>query len=178
MIPLVTSLMQAGLSILGGAVASKGKQYIEEKLNVDLGSLLATDEGKIALARIEAEREQELMSFTIQKKQLELEGVALEHANTANARGMQMTALTQSDLFAKRFVYYLAGVWTLGAMVYIGFITFGVIPEANIRFADTILGFLLGTIVATILNFFFGSSTQSRAKDEALAQAIKGVQQE
>ncbi len=64
------------------------------------------------------------------------------------------------------FSYYLAGFWSVGAATYIVFITFGTIPEANVRFADTILGFLLGTVVATIINFYFGSSEGSKKKDE------------
>jgi len=51
--------------------------------------------------------------------------------------------------------------------VYIGFITFSVIPDKNIRFADTILGFILGTVVATLLNFWFGSSIGSKEKNAA-----------
>jgi hypothetical protein len=61
------------------------------------------------------------------------------------------------------------------ACIYIGFITFGEIPERNIRFADTILGFILGTVIATILQFFFGTSQGSRNKDETLAAALKGA---
>jgi hypothetical protein len=37
-----------------------------------------------------------------------------------------------------------------------------------VRFADTILGFLLGSVVATIINFYFGSSAGSKAKTEEL----------
>jgi hypothetical protein len=54
------------------------------------------------------------------------------------------------------------------AVVYIFLITFTNIPETNVRFADTILGFLLGTVVATILNFFLGSSAGSKAKQEVI----------
>jgi hypothetical protein len=49
---------------------------------------------------------------------------------------------------------------------YIGFITFGEIPEDNIRFADTILGFVLGTMVASMFQFLLGSSLGSRSKDK------------
>jgi hypothetical protein len=35
-----------------------------------------------------------------------------------------------------------------------------------VRFADTILGFILGTVIATMLNFWFGSSIGSKEKDK------------
>jgi uncharacterized membrane protein YccC len=68
---------------------------------------------------------------------------------------------------------YLAMFWSLTAVVYIFLITFTDIPALNVRFADTILGFLLGTVVATILNFFLGSSAGSKEKTEALAAELK-----
>lgn len=71
-----------------------------------------------------------------------------------------------SDKFIKQFPIWLAIVWSLASMFYVGFITFGHIPAENVRFADTILGFLLGTVVATIINFYFGSSDNSKLKEK------------
>jgi len=98
--------------------------------------------------------------------QIDLETLKVQHANTADARDMQKIALQQSDLFSKRFTMYLTTFWSVAATVYIGFITFSVIPDKNIRFADTILGFVLGTVLATMLNFWFGSSIGSKEKDK------------
>jgi CDP-diglyceride synthetase len=100
--------------------------------------------------------------------QIDLETLKVQHANTADARAMQVAALNQSDVFSKRFTMYLTSFWSLCAAVYVGFITFSIIPEQNVRFADTILGFILGTVVATMLNFWFGSSIGSKEKAEAL----------
>lgn len=97
--------------------------------------------------------------------QIDLEHIKIQHANTENARAMQVAALAQSDVFSKRFTMYLTAFWSLCAAVYIGFITFSIIPEPNVRFADTILGFILGTVIATMLNFWFGSSIGSKEKD-------------
>ena len=98
--------------------------------------------------------------------QIDLETLKVEQANTADARAMQVAALQQSDVFSKRFTMYLTSFWSVCAAIYIGFITFSVIPEQNVRFADTILGFILGTVIATILNFWFGSSIGSKEKDK------------
>ena len=98
-------------------------------------------------------------------QELELEYAKLAQENTANARAMQVAALQQADAFSKRFVAYLSAFWSIMAVSYIGFVTFVDIPEKNVRFVDTILGFMLGTVVATVLNFWLGSSAGSRAKD-------------
>jgi hypothetical protein len=98
--------------------------------------------------------------------QIDLEKIKADYANTADARAMQVVALNQSDVFSKRFTMYLTTFWSVAATVYIGFITFSVIPDKNIRFADTILGFVLGTVLATMLNFWFGSSIGSKEKDK------------
>lgn len=97
--------------------------------------------------------------------QIDLEKIKADYANTADARAMQVAALQQSDVFSKRFTMYLTAYWSVAATIYIGFITFSVIPDKSVRFADTILGFILGTVLATMLNFWFGSSIGSKEKD-------------
>jgi phage tail tape-measure protein len=89
-----------------------------------------------------------------------------ELKDVQSAREMQSVALSQSDIFSKRFVYYFAILWSTAAMAYIGWITFGFIPENNIRFADTILGFLLGTVISSIFGYFFGTTIGSKLKTE------------
>jgi ABC-type phosphate/phosphonate transport system permease subunit len=86
--------------------------------------------------------------------------------NTKDARDLQKVALQQNDLFSKRFVYYLATFWSIVGASYLFFATFTTV--VNPKMADTVLGFLLGTIVATIINFFFGSSQGSKDKANEL----------
>jgi len=44
-------------------------------------------------------------------------------------------------------------------------------PVGARDFANIILGFLLGTAVATIISFFYGSSKSSKDKTEAMMKA-------
>ena len=106
-------------------------------------------------------------------RELDLEYAKLHLENVKGARDMQTAALAQSDVFSKRFIYYFAAFWSVCAVVYIGFITFATIPEQNVRFADTILGFLLGTIVATFMNFLYGTSKSSQDKTDKMAEMAK-----
>lgn len=106
-----------------------------------------------------------LLQFKERVLERETELDRLAYGDMANARHMQEVALQQDDLLAKRFVYYLAGFWSIFTCTYIALISVAPIPDKNIRFVDTILGFLLGTVVATIIQFFLGSSVGSKAKD-------------
>ena len=97
----------------------------------------------------------------IDTKQFELEVV-----DRANARAMAMLAIQSDDPFVRRFTYYFIGFWSAFAMIVIPCMIFLPIPEANVRFADTILGFLLGTVIASMFAFLLGSSFGSRQKDK------------
>ena len=118
-----------------------------------------------------AEDKQKIIDSQIEIMKIDFEKLKLEYENTNSARDMQKVALQQDDIFSKRYVYYLATFWSIVAVGYIFLITFISIPEANVRFADTTLGFLLGTIVATIINYFFGSSKSSSDKNQLLKES-------
>ena len=118
-----------------------------------------------------AEDKQKIIDSQIEIMKIDFEKLKLEYENTNSARDMQKVALQQDDIFSKRYVYYLATFWSIVAVGYIFLITFLTIPEANVRFADTTLGFLLGTIVATIINYFFGSSKSSSDKNQLLKES-------
>lgn len=83
--------------------------------------------------------------------------------------------MNDPDLFNRRFLAYFAVGLVVAGMTYLAAITFIPIPEANIRFADTILGFIIGTLVAAPIAFFYGSSKGSQAKDEALRGMLPEV---
>lgn len=155
---IVSSLLSNNLPKVAQAVVDKGLDYVQEKTGIELKPDMNQEELKAL--REAAQKHEE---FKIEQA----------NKNTADARAMQTAALQQDDKFSKRFVMYLAIFWSITAVSYIFFITFGSIPEANVRFADTILGFLLGTVVATIINFFLGSSAGSREKTEALTAELK-----
>jgi uncharacterized membrane protein YwzB len=99
-------------------------------------------------------------------REIDLAQFKAEAEDRANARAMQVAAIQSDDPFVRRYLYYFITFWSLFAAIYIPWITFGVIPEDNVRFADTILGFLLGTMVSSMFAFLLGSSLGSRNKDK------------
>jgi len=98
--------------------------------------------------------------------QIDLEQFKAEAADRADARAMQIAAIQSDDPFVRRYVYYFITCWSIFSMIFIPSIVFMDIPEGNERFADTILGFLLGTMVASMFSFLLGSSMGSRLKDK------------
>jgi hypothetical protein len=149
-------LIGQGLSLASNAAIIKGKDWLEKKTGVDLTTGTLSSEDLVKLKTFEKEHEKELLEIILNDR--------------ASAREMQGNALKQDDLFSKRFVYYFATFWSLSAIVYIACITFLEIPEDNVRFADTVLGFVLGTVVATIVQFFYGSSAGSKGKDDFMKE--------
>jgi len=89
-----------------------------------------------------------------------------------DAREMQKAAMDNDDKFISRYVLYFATFWSVVGALYIFGITFFPVPEGSQRFADTALGFILGTIIAQILNFFFGSSKGSSDKTRVMKEQL------
>jgi hypothetical protein len=104
--------------------------------------------------------------------ELDLKQFELENADRDSARHMQETALQQDDKFAKHFIYWFAWFWSVGSMVYFFAITFGQVPASGKDFGNIILGFLLGTAVATIISFFYGSSKSSKDKTDTMSKEL------
>lgn len=150
---------------IGESFGGKPGKKVAGKI-VDIAkTVTGSDSIEDALASIQgnAELAHELR-IALMNQETEFARLAVEDRNSA--RDMQKAALAQQDLFSKRFIYYFAIVWSLFAMAYLTGITFFEIPESSQRFADTALGFLLGTVVAGIIAFFYGDSANSQRKDE------------
>lgn len=119
----------------------------------------------VALEQLKADSEK-LYEFEklLSEQEHELEKMA--YKDLANARAMQMAALQDDDKFSKRFIYYFATAWSVFAFAFLGLVTFVSVPAANVRVVDTILGFLLGTVLAGMFAFFFGSSAGGERRSE------------
>lgn len=161
---LVSMLADKGLDLISSAIdggADKAKEYIEDKTGIKLDKNLT--DGQVAeLKKFEMSNKVELQKLALADKQEDNRSneasMKIQADEYANTRNMQIENLKQDDKFSKRFVYYFAIFWSTFSVVYLTGITFAEIPKENIRFADTIVGFLLGTIVATLIGFFYGNS--------------------
>lgn len=137
---LVASLAGRGLSIVGDAVLKRGKQEVEKRLGVTLSEEMSDE-----------------MVSEVRRRALEHAEFLVEAANRdrANARA----EMNKSDI-NRYFLHGLATFWSVTAVALIAGIVFTEIPESSVRFADTILGFVLGTVISTILGFYYGTSAK------------------
>jgi hypothetical protein len=150
---IVSGLISNGLPKVADAVMEKGVDYVQQKLGVELkpeGQMNPDDVSKLKEA---AMKHEEFMA-------------EIDLKNMEGARNMQLKAMDSDDPLVRRFVYFFISFWSILSAVYIGCITFADIPDENVRFADTILGFVLGTMVASMFQFLLGSSLGSRNKDK------------
>jgi hypothetical protein len=150
---IVSGLIQNNMHKVADAVIDKGLDYVQDKMGITLKPEGEATKEDYAKWSAEAAKHEEFMA-------------EIDLKNMQGARDMQLKAMDSDDPLVRRFVYYFVSFWSVLSATYIGFITFGEIPESNIRFADTILGFVLGTMVASMFQFLLGSSLGSRSKDK------------
>lgn len=155
-------------TLLGGSAGNAVGELVAKALGVDNSpdaienALRNNPDAFIKLKELEFSKELAILKAQFDNTQEDnrhIESyVGAQVSEYSNSRNMQIEALKQEDTFSKRFVYYFAGYWALMSTIYIFTITLVNIPESNIRFADTTLGFLLGTVIATLIGFFYGNS--------------------
>jgi hypothetical protein len=150
---IVSGLIQNNMHKVADAVIDKGVDYVQDKMGIQLKPEGEATKEDYAKWSAEAAKHEEFMA-------------EIDLKNMQGARDMQLKAMDSDDPLVRRFVYYFVSFWSVLSAAYIGCITFGEIPESNIRFADTILGFVLGTMVASMFQFLLGSSLGSRSKDK------------
>ena len=148
-------------TVVTGPLGGMAVKAIAEKLGVE-------DTVEAVTQAIQADPEAAQKLAEIDLKQFEA-----EVKDRDGARAMQIAALQQDDWFAKNFIYLFTAVWSVFAMTYFAFVTFGTVPASGVRMADTILGVLIGTVLTGFFNFFFGSSKSSKDKTEALMKGMK-----
>lgn len=165
MIGIGTMLAGIGIDFVKDLITDNGEDLVKKGIKKVTGIDL-NEKKELSPEDIKAIKDAEIKLKDLNYKELELEA-----KDRDSARQMQIAALNQEDKFSKRFVYYYASAITGISFLYIFWITFGTIPESNIRFADTILGFLLGVGLSNIIVYFFGSSKGSKDKTDALMQA-------
>lgn len=146
--PLVKSLLESGLNLLGNAVLSKGKDYVEKKLGVELppeGQPIPSEK-LVELRELEFKHEETLQQLAVRRAELELEGEKVEHAAVSDRWKSDMT----SDSALSKNV-------RPGVLIYLTLVI-SVMAFASqwLKVEDAWIS-LLGTAYVTVIAAYFGS---------------------
>jgi hypothetical protein len=150
---IVSGLIANNMPKVADAVIEKGVDYVQDKMGITLKPEHEATKEDYAKWNAEAAKHEEFMA-------------ELDEKSRQRATDMQMTALKSEDPFVRRFLYYFIMLWSTFSVVFIPCLIWAPIPESNIRFADTILGYVLGTVITGMFAFLLGSSQGSRMKDD------------
>lgn len=187
---IAPALARQGLDLLSGifrGALDQGTQQIadliEEKTGIDISDAAdnkLTDEQWGKLREFELQYQDRLLAYRQQADAKDLERQRLANDDRADARDLQKTALSSDSWLAKNFIYLYALLLTVFAFGFISYAAFGDVDytknEHARRVVDTVIGFLLGVTLSAIIQYFFGSSSGSKAKDDKLgllAEALR-----
>jgi len=115
-------------------------------------------------AKLEVQKEVNRHIEALASEAAEIEKAYLQ--DVANARALQIAALNQTDLFSKRFMYYLAAFIILSATAFGVMLFYIVVPEENKRLVEMFSDVYLFAGALSVIYFFFGSSKGSHDKNE------------
>lgn len=157
MLPVVMSIVQGlianNMPKVADAVIEKGVDYVQEKMGITLKPEHEATKADYEKWNAEAAKHEEFMA-------------ELDEKSRQRATDMQMKAMESDDPFVRRFLYYFIMLWSTFSVIFIPCLIWVPIPDNNTRFADTILGYVLGTVITGMFAFLLGSSQGSRNKDK------------
>jgi hypothetical protein len=172
---ILAPLLGAGLNLVANAVQAKGKQWVENKLGVELKPDMSSEDlAKVQIAQME--HEEELLRLRLEEDKLDLAELELRLKDTDSARDRETVIATSKDApLLNKIVTPVLALLLLG----VTFILFGVVlfdqtPVDPSR--KDVLIYILGVLsaVATqVVSYYFGSSAGSKAKDDAIREALK-----
>lgn len=172
---ILAPLLGAGLNLVANAVQAKGKQWVENKLGVELKPDMSSEDlAKVQIAQME--HEEELLRLRLEEDKLNLAELELRLKDTDSARDRETVIATSKDApLLNKIVTPVLALLLLG----VTFILFGVVlfdqtPVDPSR--KDVLIYILGVLsaVATqVVSYYFGSSAGSKAKDDAIREALK-----
>lgn len=148
-------------SFLPGPLGNMAKKAIAEAFgtpeatDAEIEKTLANANPDMLLKLKQAEQD-----FAMKMEQLGIDAEKVAAEDRASARGMQVQTRARAPSMIALFVF---ACWA----VVIGFLVFRRIPAENADAIMLLLGALTASVTA-VVQFYFGSSSQSRAKDDTI----------
>ena len=175
MIPIVTALLGKGLNLVANAVMAKGKDWVENKLGVELKpDMTSEDYAKLQIAQMQ--HEEELLKLKLEDDKLDLQELDLRLKDTSDARKREadIAVSEKAPLLNKIVTPVLALGVTAITFVLFGILMFDSSPVEPSR--KDILVYVLGALTAIssqVISYYFGSSIGSKEKSAQLDKVLK-----
>lgn len=171
--PILSKLAENGLNLLVDAVSTKGKEFVEEKLGVDLSKEVQTEEGMIKLRSLELQHEEFLLQAAQKEAENRLKDKELDIKITENAQLMNTKIQESSNAsrIAKEGPYWLDFLVIGSTLVLAAILLFNGVPAVNKELVYMAFGSLV-TLCGTIINFHRGSSQGSKDNADAVRKAL------
>jgi hypothetical protein len=175
MIPIVGALLGQGLNLVANAVMAKGKDWVENKLGVELKpDMTGEDYAKLQIATMQ--HEEELLKLKLEDNKLDLQELELRLKDTDSARNREVEIATseKAPLINKIVTPVLALGVTAITFVLFGILMFDRSPVEPSR--KDILVYVLGALTAIstqVISYYFGSSVGSKDKSAQLDKVLK-----
>lgn len=174
---LAPKLAEQGMDLLSGVFSGavtkgteKVAELIEEKTGIKVekfGGLTQDEFDK--LREFEQQNKALILAAAAQADANDLKRMEVAASDTADARSLVAAAIKAGDRETMVFLFRLTAVLLLFAFGFIGWAAFGHNYETSPGATHTIdlaTGFLLGTMVSTIIGFWFGTSLGSWRKNK------------
>lgn len=170
---LAAGLIKYGLPLLAQAVASKGKEWVEEKTGAKLPDLSLGEPSPdvlLKLKQLEFDKEELLVKASLEGRKLDLEGEKLNVQDRDSARQREIAVAASNMPHIGKITTPVLAMFTV-----VGFfaVLVGLLWAAmqDIRLADGLREVLyimlgvLGTQTTQVYNYYFGSSSGSAQKN-------------
>ncbi len=171
MAPLIAALVKFGFSTIAGAVASKGKEYVQEKLGVNLDDALGTEQGRIQLKSMEMQHQEFLVNAAQASEVRDLEYFKQEVVDRSAARLRDSEFIKQGLQNWRAHVMFAIAVAVVCWLVWLVWKTPD-LPEYTKGIFTLLLGRFTGYL-DNIYNFEFGTTRSSRQKDNTIERLTK-----
>jgi hypothetical protein len=175
MLPIVTTLLGKGLNLVANAVMAKGKDWVENKLGVELKpDMTSEDYAKLQIATMQ--HEEELLKLKLEDNKLNLQELEMRLKDTDSARNRETQIATseKAPLLNKIVTPVLALGVTALTFILFGILLFDNSPVEPSR--KDILVYVLGALTAIstqVISYYFGSSVGSKDKSAQLDKVLK-----
>lgn len=160
LIPILTTLAEKGLTLIGSAILSKGKDVVEKELGINIDDALKTEAGTDELRIAQMTHEEKLLAFSLEERRLDQNYFGFEVADADSARKREV-AIAQADnagWLNQNLVPILALIVILGGGILL-FIT----NETDLRIATV-------GMMTMVLGYYFGKTSTEWRKDRDIVK--------